>query len=184
MRSRSFLLGVALGLSALAAQAAPLDASALLGAVVRNPQGERLGAIEDLAVDVEHGSVAYAMVAYDDAGMMRVDPRPVALADLHPSLVPGHLVLDPGAAAGGSAQPQPGGRLLRASSVLGMSIEHPSGAAYGVVVDLEVDLQTARVQHAVVRLDAGAGEPPLHEVPFAALRFPPGSGKALLTLAR
>jgi sporulation protein YlmC with PRC-barrel domain len=184
MRLKSFVLGLLLGLSTAAAQAVPVGASALLGAVVLNPKGERLGAIEDLAVDVAHGSVAYAIVEYDDPGALPVERRPVALADLRPALAPGRLVLDPGAAAGGSARPRPGAQLLRSSTVLGMSIEYPSGADYGVILDLGLDLETARVQHAVVRLDAGAGEPPVRDVPFSALRFPPGSHKALLTPAR
>ena len=45
-------------------------------------------------------------------------------------------------------------------------------------------VQTARVLSAVVQLDAAAGTAPLREVPFSALRFPPGSHTALLTLAR
>ncbi len=177
------LAGLLLAVAALAAHASAVSASALLGIVVTNPQGEKLGTIQDLAVDVKSGSIAYAIVDYRDPSAMRIDVRPVALTELRPGLAPGRLVLDPSAAGGGTTAPREHARLLRASTVLGMKIEHPTGADYGVIDDIVVDLETARVQHAVVRLDVG-GREQKRDVPLEALRFPAGSNNALLTLGK
>ena len=175
------ILAVLFGVATLAAQAAGAPGSALLGAVVLDREGKELGTIGDLAVDVEAGSVAYAIVHYRDPGALRLDVRPLALTDLRPGLAREHLVFDPSAAAGGSAAPRADARLLRASTVLGMKIDHPTGASYGVIDDIVVDLDTAKVQHALVRLDADV-DGGKREVPFSALRFPAGSGTAVLTL--
>lgn len=175
------LASLLLSAAAFTAQATPVSANALLGAPVLDTQGKRLGILRDLAVDVENKSVAYAIIDYRDPAVPSVDLRPVALSDLRPALARGSLVLDPHAGAGGSVTAQDDARLRRASTLLGMNIEHPSGADYGVIEDIVVELDSARVRHAVVRLDAGA--PAIErEVPFAALRFPAGSGSALLTL--
>jgi sporulation protein YlmC with PRC-barrel domain len=170
-----------LSAAAFTAQATPVSVNALLGAPVLDTQGKRLGILRDLALDVENESVAYAIVDYRDPAVPSVDLRPVALSDLRPALAPGSLVLDSNAGGGGSAVPQDDARLRRASTLLGMNIEHPSGADYGVIEDIVVELDSARVPHAVVRLDAGvpAAE---RDIPFAALRFPEASRSALLTL--
>ncbi len=183
MQSMVLLVAMTLGLPAFAAQV-PIEASALLGAVVLDAQGERLGTLRDLALDVEAGTVAYSIVEYDAPEPLRAELRPVPLTEFRPGLPRERLLHDPAAGAGNSARPRADARLLRGSTVLGMAIEHPSGADYGVIVDLRVDLQTARVLSALVQLDAAAGKAPLREVPFSALRFPPGSHTALLTLAR
>lgn len=47
------LAGLLLAVAALAAHASAVSASALLGVVVTNPQGERLGTIQDLAMERE-----------------------------------------------------------------------------------------------------------------------------------
>jgi sporulation protein YlmC with PRC-barrel domain len=175
------LASLLLSAAAFTAQATPVSANALLDAPVLDTQGKRLGILRDLAVDVENESVAYAIVDYRDPAVPSVDLRPVALTDLRPALAPGSLVLDSSAGGGGSAVPQDDARLRRASTLLGMKIEHPSGADYGVIEDIVVELDSARVQRAVVRLDAGAPATE-RDVPFAVLRFPAGSASALLTL--
>jgi sporulation protein YlmC with PRC-barrel domain len=175
-----FCAAALLGLAALSAHAAQVTTSTLLGVVVLNAQGERLGIVRDLAVDVSSGTVAYAIVEYREPSALRPDLRPVPLAALRPALAPDRLVLEPSAASGGS-RVQPDARLRRASTVLGMKVEHPTGTDYGVIEDVVVDLETARVQHVMVRLDAGVPRQ-VREVPFGALRFPVGSSNALLTL--
>lgn len=41
-----------------------LSSSTLCGDAVRNPQGEDLGKIEDLMIDVQTGNVAYAVLSF------------------------------------------------------------------------------------------------------------------------
>jgi sporulation protein YlmC with PRC-barrel domain len=49
--------------------AAILSASALAGDKVKNPQGEDLGKIEELMIDLQSGRVAYAVISFG-AGFM------------------------------------------------------------------------------------------------------------------
>ena len=170
------------GLAPFAADAAEVHVSALFGAVVQDTQGERLGQVRDLAVDVESGEVAYATVNFGSPSRDPVELRAVPLASLRPGLAEGRLILDRQAASGAGAQPRPDARLLRASTVLGMPIEHPTGSEYGVISDVVIELETGVVKRALVELTAGVNDVQ-REVPFGALRFPPGSRKALLTLA-
>ena len=41
-----------------------LSASTLTGDSVRNPQGESLGKIEDLMIDLDYGQIAYAVLSF------------------------------------------------------------------------------------------------------------------------
>jgi hypothetical protein len=70
-----------LGLAALTAHAAQVGASALLGVVVLNAQGEKLGNVRDLAVDVNSGAVAHVIVEYRDPDARGPRLRPVPPAE-------------------------------------------------------------------------------------------------------
>lgn len=173
-----------IALAAPLAHAAPVSISALLGVRVASPEGERLGTIRDLAIDLAAGEVAYAILDFRDPSALDTKLRAVPLEAFRPGLARDQIVLDLGAEAsrGASAEPrQRDAGLARASSVLGMKIDHPSGADYGAIQDLVVDFDTGRLQRAVVRLDAGADNQ-TRELPFSALRFPPGHAAAILTL--
>jgi sporulation protein YlmC with PRC-barrel domain len=41
-----------------------LSASTLIGNQVRNPEGERLGRIEDIVIDLDAGRIAYAVLSF------------------------------------------------------------------------------------------------------------------------
>ncbi len=71
-------------LAALAAQAAAVSASGLLGARVTNPQGERLGQIRDLAVDVGSGSITYAVLEAAETSRLERKLTAVPLSALRP----------------------------------------------------------------------------------------------------
>ncbi|WP_281767720.1 PRC-barrel domain-containing protein [Methanoculleus bourgensis] len=45
-------------------RAGVLSASAMMRSSVRNPQGEDLGKIEDLALDLDAGRIAYAVISF------------------------------------------------------------------------------------------------------------------------
>lgn len=172
-------------LVATAAQAAAVSASGLLGARVVNPQGERLGDIRDLAVDIGSGSVTYVILEAAETSRLPRKLSAVPVAALQPGLGRDQLVVDTSAGAPWRERlpaPAEGNDMMRAKAILGMPIEHPSGAEYGVIDDLVVELETGRVLNARVSLDA-APENVKREVPFAALRFPPGARNALITLA-
>ncbi len=157
----------------------PVSASALFGVTVVNTQGERRGTVRDLAVDVVNGSVAYAIVDARDPSGLKTSVKAVPREALRPGLARGNVVLADGNPTLDIDERT--ARLVRASTLVGMGIDHPTGADYGVIRDLVVDFRNGRVQHAVVRLEA-APEGVTREVPFGALRFPAGSGRATLTL--
>jgi sporulation protein YlmC with PRC-barrel domain len=168
------------------AQAAPVSASGLLGARVTSLQGERLGEIRDLAVDVASGTVSYAIL--EAAATSRLDAQlsAVPLTALQPGLARDELRVNAAADAPWRArlpEGEVGSHVMRARVILGMAIEHPSGADYGVIHDLVLELNSGRVLHAQVALDA-ARDGVKREVPLGALRFPPAESHAILTLAQ
>lgn len=174
---------IALLLLAAGAVQASVSASGLLGARVADAQGADIGVIQDLAVDVGAGRVAYAIVEGKQAGSKGERLRAVRLTDMRPGLARDQLVLDPHApGASEPSQSSPPPRLMRASTILGMQVVHPTGGNVGVVQDLLVDLDSAQLERAVILLDAGVPSQK-RQLPFSALRFVEGSDKALLTLA-
>lgn len=50
--------------SMITSQRRNLTAKTLVGDYVRNPQGEKLGMVEDLMLDLESGRVAYVVLSY------------------------------------------------------------------------------------------------------------------------
>lgn len=158
-----------------------MSASGLLGARVADAQGERIGSIRDLAVDLDSGTVRYAILEAGETSTRDRKLSAVPLAALRPGLARDQLILDRANLPPGS-EPAPAKdpRVVRASSLLGMDIDHPSGADYGVIHDLVMELRDGRVLYAEVRLDSA--NPVRREVPLSALRFPPAEGRAILTL--
>ena len=174
-------------LLAAGVQAAPVSASGLLGARVADAQGERLGSIRDLAVDLDAGTVRYAILEKSETSTQERQLKAVPMGALRPGLAQDQLILNqahPPSQANLPSRPEPAPagdpRVVRASTILGMDIDHPSGADYGVIHDLILELRDGRVLHAEVRLDAA--NPVRREVPLRALRFPPAEGRAILTL--
>ena len=175
------------GLPGANVHATPVSASGLLGARVADEQGERLGTIRDLAVDVDAGMVRYAILEQSETSTQERQFKAVPMTALRPGLARDQLILDraqPPSQANLPSRPGPAPaddpQVVRASTILGMDIDHPSGADYGVIHDLIVELRDGRVLHAEVRLDAA--NPVRREVPLSALRFPPAEGRAILTL--
>jgi sporulation protein YlmC with PRC-barrel domain len=169
------------GVSAQAA--APVSASGLIGDRVSDAQGKELGTLHDLAVDVDDGSVRYAIVERAETSRREREMRAVPLTALRPGLARDHLVVDAAAEAHErEAQPPPGAgtHVMRMKGIVGMTVDGPSGADYGIIEDLAVDLDTGRVLHAEVSLNAAARDA-RRELPFSALRFPPAQQRAILT---
>jgi sporulation protein YlmC with PRC-barrel domain len=166
-------------LATAAAIGAPVSVSGLIGTRVAGPHGERVGTIHDFAVDVGAGQVRYAVVEHAETSTRPRELRAVPFDALRPGLAPDQLVLSVDAKP---AKEETGAHLMRAKALLGMAIDHPSGADYGVIEDLVADLDSGRLLHAKVLLDA-APRGAQAEVPLSALRFPPAESRAILTLA-
>jgi sporulation protein YlmC with PRC-barrel domain len=172
-------------LPALAAGAGPalVSASHLIGARVLDPHGAPAGTLHELAIDVAAGSVAYAVVDFRGEAVQDVGLRSVPLEAFQGGLARERLSLDPAPYLDWNAQLQvpPFARLLPASALLGMEVEQPSGIDYGAIRDVMLEFPGGQVRIAKLALDQ-AGEP-LIELPFAALRFPPGGSGAVLNPA-
>jgi sporulation protein YlmC with PRC-barrel domain len=137
----------ALLVAALLAGPAPalaqeVRASALLGAAVDKPDGENIGYVTDLAIDLASRRVAYAMVRVAGNTTRSAQVYGVPLAALRPALQSGHLVLE--RAAAGNPSPPPDAQLVRASRLIG-----------GDLADLVVDLDSAAVRHVLVSAPGG-----------------------------
>lgn len=165
-------------LIAAAAAASPASVSALIGARIEDRQGEPVGTLRDLAVDVTAGAVRYAVVEKPETSRRAAELRAVPLTALRPALARDRLVLD---APSGTTQADARGELIQAKAILGMPIQHPTGADYGIIEDLAVDLDTGGVLHVEVSLDA-ASRDAKREVPLSALRFSRAQQHAILTV--
>lgn len=157
--------------------------SQLIGKDVRNPQGEKLGEINDLIVDVNNEVVHYAILSF--GGFLGVGDKLFA----YPINVFRHasdkdeLVLDidkeklrraPGFARnhwpdwgtpdyGNSVRrhfgdadrmtPKPNAHLLRASKLMGKNVDDSNGKSAGEIQDLVVAMSTGRLRYAVLEFD-------------------------------
>ena len=166
-----------------AALARDARVSQLLGKDVRNPQGEKLGEINDLIVDVNNDVVHYAVLSF--GGFLGVGDKLFA----YPLTVFRHasdkdeLVLDidkeklrraPGFARNhwpdwaspdysgavkrhfGEADrlmPRPNAHLLRASKLLGRDVDDSNGRKAGEIQDLVVSMSTGKLRYAVLDFD-------------------------------
>ena len=78
MRAARFASALLIALCATVADAARVSISALLGVRVDSPEGERLGTMRDLVIDLGAGEVAYAILDLRDPsfdnGRLRFPP--------------------------------------------------------------------------------------------------------------
>ncbi|MDX1654591.1 MAG: PRC-barrel domain-containing protein [Candidatus Competibacteraceae bacterium] len=89
-------LALALGLVTGLALAAEQQAEDIIGMEIHNSRGEKLGAVEDLAVDWQDGRVAYAIVSYGGIfqGAMDVEDKLFAVPARALTMTDEALVLD------------------------------------------------------------------------------------------
>jgi sporulation protein YlmC with PRC-barrel domain len=163
---KSSLAAVAFGCAFLvgAGTAHAAIASELLGQPLKSTQGEPLGTLEDLIVDVRDGRVLYLVVK----GEQRFRTLPVrALGE--------DLRLDM-RLAGETAKLEPSAdpRFRRAGKLIGQPLVHPhpgGSQRLGTISDIEFDPATGRVEHVHVT----SGDEVTHYPPGVLRhgRFPP-----------
>jgi sporulation protein YlmC with PRC-barrel domain len=182
-------------------RAMDVRASKLIGKKVRNAQGENLGEIHDLMVDVNHQRVHYAVLAF--GGFLGLGEKLFAYPVRALQADGDRLVLDvpkerlkdaPGFERNrwpnwgderyrgevdryhGSTvaiEPRSNMRLVRASELLAKDVKDRAGNEAGEIEDLVVDLSTARVRYAVVELDRGwAQSDRMVALPLDAIELP------------
>ena len=155
----------------------------LIGKEVRNPQGEKLGEINDLIIDVNNEVIHYAVLSF--GGLMGLGDKLFAypLTVFRHSLERDELVLDVdkdrlrnapgfernrwpdwstpeyGAAVerhfGQTARitPRPNPHLLRASELLGKDVDDNNARNAGEIEDIVVSMSSGRVRYVVLDFD-------------------------------
>ena len=153
------LFGAALTVAAIAAHGAMV--SETLGDPVENQRGEKVGAVDDLIVDVRAGRVLYVIVDAQD----RFYTLPVrALGEA--------LRLDMDLAnAAARIGPQADPKFRRAARLIGQPVTHPGDGRIGTIADIEFDPESGRVENVVVAVDEGRRNMPAGVLAHG--RFPP-----------
>lgn len=168
---------------AAAALARDARVSQLIGKDVRNPQGEKLGDIQDLIVDVNNEVIHYAILSF--GGFLGVGDKLFAypLGVFRHASDRDELVLDvdkerlrraPGFArnrwpdwatpdyaksverhfgTSGRLVPKPNAHLLRASRLIGKNVDDTNGKDAGEIRDLVVSMSSGRLHYAVLDFD-------------------------------
>lgn len=154
LASVAFLL-----LSLDAARAASVND--LVGNAAYDLKGQRIGAIEELVLDVRQGRVLYVIVD----GPERYETYPIRALreDAHVDT----------AAAGRIARPEAENevRFRRAGRLIGEHINAPGGPKFGVIADIQFDPASGRVEEVLVLTDRGTVGMPASVLAHG--RFPP-----------
>ncbi|MGQ0547165.1 MAG: PRC-barrel domain-containing protein [Betaproteobacteria bacterium] len=147
-------LALALALAAPAAaagdEAATAKASALIGSAAKSPQGESLGRIRDLVVDLDDNRVRYAIVEVRNKlvrySLVQFDPSPAR------DHVVFHVAKERLAESPGMDPRWKGFGLARASDLLGASIHDREGRVIGELTEMIVDWRDGTIPYAVAEL--------------------------------
>ena len=148
-----------LSLSLGAAHAASVND--LVGNTAYDLKGERIGAIEELVLDVREGRVLYVVVD----GPQRYETYPIRALreDAHVDT----------SAAGRVARPDSENevRFRRAGRLIGEHVSAPGGSRFGIIADIEFDPASGRVDEVLVLTDRGTVGLPASVLAHG--RFPP-----------
>jgi sporulation protein YlmC with PRC-barrel domain len=158
-------------------------ASKLIGSEVRNPQGEKLGEIKDLIVDVGNDRVHYAVLSFGgvmgvgdklfaypvrsfsqtadkDELVLNVDKARLRSApgfdkDRYPDWNTGRYREEVERFHGGTAatKPMPNQMLRRASELLGKNVDDRNGKDLGEIEDLVINMTNGTIPYAVLEFD-------------------------------
>jgi sporulation protein YlmC with PRC-barrel domain len=156
--ARKLLMSVFLLLPAFAGAA---TVSGLIHDRLETLQGEPLGTVDELIVDVRAGRVAYVVIAGKERSytvpLRALDARKRVNLDLANAVARDTSPADP--------------RFRRAGRLVGLPVTNPGDGRIGTIADIEFDLQSGRVEQVRVSTPQGA-----RNMPAAVLahgRFPP-----------
>ena len=157
-------------------------ASELTGKPVVNPQGESLGHIEDLIIDVHRGAVQYAVVSFGGAlGMgdklyifplnafTRGENRDRVVLNSEPQALR--------QAKGFNRDNWPfDPPLRRASELRGKNVKDREGRPAGEIEDLVVHMGSGRIEEVIFAQNGRKGAEPKGALPLQAFRIAPQRG--------
>lgn len=166
-------------------QQGQLPAQQLIGQKVSDAQGQELGEVKDVVVDLQSGQVHAAVIEF--GGTLGVGGKSYAfpIQDLQPGSQGQYTLanvekdklekaqgfaqgvwpeIDPqawgregqgGQAAAGGTQAQQKGNLVRASEIKGKDVSDKAGQEVGELQDLTIDLQSGKVQNILLSVKDG-----------------------------
>lgn len=141
-------LALAAPLAAAGDEAQTAKASALIGKAVKNMQGEALGKVRDLVVDLDDKRVRYAII--ERQGKL----HRYSLAQFDPAPEGSHVVLYLSARrledSPGMDPEWQGYGLARASDLLGRKVEDRKGRGIGELTEIMIDWRYGTVPFALV----------------------------------
>lgn len=149
----------AASLPVLEARAAAVNR--VLGDTVENRRGEKIGAVEELIVDVRAGRVVYVILDAHD----RFYTLPVRALDERMRL---NMDLTNAVAHDKSREDA---KFRRAGRLIGQPVTHPGDGRIGTIADIEFEPGSGRVERVVVETDRGRRNMP--PAVLAHGRFPP-----------
>lgn len=162
-----------------------LRASQVIGMSVRNSQGNNIGQIDDMIVDMNTGQVRYAMLSFDPGILSGEKLFAVPVDQLRMAPDRDDVVYDVSREkleqatvdrsewnsmtdeqriarvdkAWGLARPGEGARAHRASDLIGKEVNSRSGEQIGEIEDLVINMAQQEVHYAVMEFDAGWASP-------------------------
>jgi sporulation protein YlmC with PRC-barrel domain len=165
----------------MSSQVSQVRATVLMNATVRNNEGDRIGEIDDLAVDPNNNRVVYGVLrrgGFLGMGESRYAVSSNELASLRNGRVFMNLSdsdfrgqsgfsndnwptkADPQwntrwDSESASADAPPATRVVKGSSLIGTKVTSSDGKAFGKIEDLIVDTRTGRVSYAILSCDRG-----------------------------
>jgi sporulation protein YlmC with PRC-barrel domain len=184
-------------------------ASRLIGMTVQGAQGNKLGEVEDLAVDVKSGQVRYAVLAFDPGFLSAERLVPVPVKELRAAPEGDRLVYQKASkeqlekravkrsdwndAFVGNAQriaaldeswglpKSSGGTLMRANNLLDKEVQNKSGENIGEIEDLVIDMGRQQVHYAMLEFERSWLKPEKTvAVPLSAFSRPASGGDELV----
>ncbi|HEX6318102.1 MAG TPA: PRC-barrel domain-containing protein [Burkholderiales bacterium] len=182
---------------ALAAGWIRMPASELLGKPVIDMQGDRLGRVQDLVVDVRNSRVSYAIVGFNGWGTLGEELFPVPLKSLAPepggsrvTLQVAPRTLRDGASIDAQSEPRlpadaPLKQHVRASELVGRRVSDRTGTHAGEIEEAVIDMNSGLVLFLLFDYDEawGLDQPALRMAPQA-FSFPADGGPAVVNVAR
>jgi sporulation protein YlmC with PRC-barrel domain len=151
-----------------------MRASELIGKEVASPDGKALGEIEDVIVDTRRGAVQHVVLSFggvaDIADKLFVFPANAFRRDEHRERLvvdvqPGQLEQSRGFDESSWPFQPP---LARASRLRGANVKDASGAPVGEIEDIELNLQSGKVERVWLAPDGRKGPEDKRALPLSA----------------
>lgn len=156
--------------------------SELIGKKVANKEGEALGEVKDLAIDVKSGRIPHVILSFGGVAGLGDKLYVFPVNAFGRDEIRDRLVLNVERDALKQARGFDQGNwpfdppLRRASELRGANVKDANGRAAGEIEDLVVNLGTGRIKHVFFAQDGRKGPEPKQALPLSAFSISPERG--------